>query len=76
MCSCGQGGQWYLGVHYKVCSQQVEGGSGRSHLDHCVQVWAPQFKKYREHLESPVDALEGFLMGKAERPKAVQPGED
>lgn len=56
MCSCGQGGQWYLGVHYKVCSQQVEGGSGRSHLDHCVQVWAPQFKNYREHLESLVDS--------------------
>ena len=58
MCPHSPEGQLYPGLHQKKCGQQVKGddpaallSTVRPHLEYCIQLWSPQYRRDMDLLE-------------------------
>lgn len=58
VCPCSKKSQEHPELYYKKHCQKVSGGdpcplfsTGETGLEHCIQVWAPQYKRDRDILE-------------------------
>ena len=85
MCPHSPESQPYFGLHPKKRGQQGKGGDlapvvGRSHLEYCIQMWSPQYRRDIDLLDrratEMIYRIEYLSYEDRLRARVVQPGEE